>query len=152
MLKVKKSVLGLVIGGAMILAAPAMAQDSGKPGKGASPASAQPQKATAKIGQPAPDFELKDTDGKTVKLSDYKGKIVVLDWVNPGCPVCQMHYKAGTVQNLASKYATVLADGTFTLRIELNGTTTDEGTAVATSPTGGGWRLTRSSAMFTSRE
>jgi peroxiredoxin len=109
----KRNVLGLVVGGVTLLgvAAPsALAQDSGKPGKSPAPAAAQPGKKTdemtkaAKVGEPAPAFELKDTDGKTVKLSDYKGKIVVVDWVNPGCPVCRMHYKAGTVQNLAAKY------------------------------------------------
>jgi peroxiredoxin len=51
----------------------------------------------AKVGEPAPAFELKDTDGKTVKRSDYKGKVVVLEWFNPDCPVVQMHYKAATM-------------------------------------------------------
>ena len=63
----------------------------------------------AKVGKPAPDFNLPstkniDTLAETVKLSDYKGKIVVLDWFNPTCPVCAMHYKAGTLQNTASKF------------------------------------------------
>ncbi len=50
--------------------------------------------ATAAIGSMAPDFELKDTDGKTHKLSDLTkaGKIVVLQWFNPDCPVVKMHY------------------------------------------------------------
>ena len=41
----------------------------------------------ATVGQPAPDFALKDTNGKTVRLSDFKGKHVVLEWTNPGCPL-----------------------------------------------------------------
>lgn len=45
-------------------------------------------KLQAKVGEPAPAFELKNTDGETVKLEDHKGNIVVLQWVNPGCPVC----------------------------------------------------------------
>ncbi|QDG51743.1 thioredoxin family protein [Persicimonas caeni] len=47
--------------------------------------------ATATVGEPAPDFELKDASGKTHKLSDYKGKIVVLEWTNPGCPYVVRH-------------------------------------------------------------
>ncbi len=43
--------------------------------------------AAATVGQPAPDFTLKDTNGKTVRLSDFKGKHVVLEWTNPGCPL-----------------------------------------------------------------
>jgi peroxiredoxin len=47
------------------------------------------------IGTVAPDFSLAGIDGKTHTLSQYKGKIVVLEWTNPGCPVVQRHYKAG---------------------------------------------------------
>ena len=43
--------------------------------------------AAATVGQPAPDFTLKDTNGKTVRLSDFKGKHVVLEWTNPGGPL-----------------------------------------------------------------
>ena len=43
----------------------------------------------AKVGEKAPDFCLKDTAGGMVKLSDLKGKTVVLQWVNPGCPFCK---------------------------------------------------------------
>ena len=42
--------------------------------------------AAPAVGQGAPDFSLKDSAGKTVKLSDYRGKYVVLEWTNPGCP------------------------------------------------------------------
>ena len=49
--------------------------------------------AQAKTGQPAPDFTLSDQDGKPVKLSDYKGKIVVLEWINPECPFVKGHYE-----------------------------------------------------------
>jgi cytochrome oxidase Cu insertion factor (SCO1/SenC/PrrC family) len=38
---------------------------------------------TAELGKAAPDFTLKDLDGKTIKLSDYKGKFVVLEWFSP---------------------------------------------------------------------
>jgi peroxiredoxin len=56
-------------------------------------------------GVKAPEFSLQSQDGKTVKLSDYSGKIVVLEWLNPGCPVVVRHYKAKTMVTLADKYA-----------------------------------------------
>ena len=51
--------------------------------------------APAEVGKAAPAFELKDADGKAVKLSDYKGKIVVLEWFQPSCPYCVNGYKEG---------------------------------------------------------
>ena len=53
--------------------------------------------AAAIVGQPAPDFTLKDTSGKTVRLSDFKGKHVVLEWTNPGCPFVRKHYDSGNL-------------------------------------------------------
>jgi hypothetical protein len=50
----------------------------------------------ATVGQPAPGFELTDTAGKVVKLADYKGKFVVLEWTNPGCPFVVKHYGSQT--------------------------------------------------------
>ncbi len=47
---------------------------------------AQDKAPTAKVGQPAPEFTLTDIDGKTHKLSDYKDKVVVLEWFNCECP------------------------------------------------------------------
>jgi len=58
----------------------------------------------ASIGQPAPEFSLKDENGKSVNLADYKGKIVVLEWTNPDCPFVQRHYEQHTMTNLASQY------------------------------------------------
>ncbi|NBX77557.1 MAG: thioredoxin family protein [Proteobacteria bacterium] len=54
----------------------------------------------AQVGKPAPDFSLPGTDGKTWKLSDQKGKVVVLEWFNEGCPFVQKHYTSGNVQKL----------------------------------------------------
>lgn len=59
----------------------------------------------AKVGTPAPQFKLQDQNGKSVSLSDYAGKLVVLEWTNPGCPVVQRHYKAKTMTTLQKKYA-----------------------------------------------
>ena len=54
--------------------------------------------ADAQVGKPAPDFTVKDLDGKTHKLSDYKGKVVVLEAYNLDCPFCANHYKTGAMQ------------------------------------------------------
>lgn len=54
--------------------------------------------ASAVVGQPAPAFSAVDTAGKTVSLADFKGRHVVLEWVNPGCPFVQKHYGAGNMQ------------------------------------------------------
>ncbi|MCZ6835384.1 MAG: redoxin domain-containing protein, partial [Planctomycetota bacterium] len=45
--------------------------------------------AKAKVGEAAPSFTLSDADGKEFSLSDFKGKTVVLQWINPDCPVCR---------------------------------------------------------------
>ncbi len=60
--------------------------------------------AGAKIGAPAPAFTLTSAEGKTVNLSDYKGKIVVIEWFNPECPVIVGAHKADTFKNLWTKY------------------------------------------------
>lgn len=54
--------------------------------------------AAVSVGQPAPDFKVKDTSGKEQSLSAYKGKYVVLEWVNPGCPFVQKHYDTSNMQ------------------------------------------------------
>lgn len=55
-------------------------------------------------GDPAPDFACKDIFGKVHKLSDYKGKIIVLEAYNFGCPFCANHYKTGAMQELQEQY------------------------------------------------
>jgi hypothetical protein len=57
-----------------------------------------PALASATIGQPAPPFIVYDSNGKTQRLTDYRGKIVVLEWNNPGCPFVQKHYNSGNMQ------------------------------------------------------
>jgi len=52
------------------------------------------------IGKTAPDFTATDINGKTVKLSDYKGKIVVLESYNSDCPYCHNQYQSGAMQAL----------------------------------------------------
>ncbi len=54
--------------------------------------------AAATVGRPAPAFTVQDTSGKAVSLADFKGKTVVLEWVNPGCPYVQKHYSSANMQ------------------------------------------------------
>ncbi len=60
--------------------------------------------AAPELGKPAPDFTLADQSGKPVKLSGAKGKLVVLEWFNEGCPFVKKHYGSGNMQSLQKKY------------------------------------------------
>ena len=60
--------------------------------------------AAPQTGQPAPDFTLTDSNGKSHKLSDFKGKFVVLEWLNHGCPFVIKHYGSGNMQKLQKEY------------------------------------------------
>jgi peroxiredoxin len=55
-------------------------------------------------GEPAPDFKLKGASGKNVTLSSFKGKVVVLEWLNHGCPFVRKHYDSGNMQSLQKKF------------------------------------------------
>jgi peroxiredoxin len=55
-------------------------------------------------GQAAPDFALTDSHGKSVRLSDLKGRYVVLEWTNPGCPFVRNHYNTRNMQSLQSEW------------------------------------------------
>jgi peroxiredoxin len=87
-------------------AAPAAAAD---PGAAAGP---------AQIGAPAPDFTLQDLDGKTVSLSQFRGKLVVLEWFNPGCPFVRNSHTTGSLKGLAEKHA---GDGVVWLAVNSGG-------------------------------
>lgn len=54
----------------------------------------------ATVGQPAPDFSAPDLGGKPVKLSDFRGKFVVLEWTNPECPYVRRHYDSANMPSL----------------------------------------------------
>jgi hypothetical protein len=58
----------------------------------------------ASPGQPAPGFALRDTAGRSVSLADFKGRTVVLEWTNPGCPFVQKHYVSRNLPGLQAKY------------------------------------------------
>jgi hypothetical protein len=55
-------------------------------------------------GNPAPAFTLQNQEGKPVSLADFKGKTVVLEWLNHGCPFVRKHYDSGNMQALQKKY------------------------------------------------
>ena len=61
--------------------------------------------ASAIVGKAAPDFTLPDLDGKPVKLSAFKGKTVVLEWFNPGCPFVKKSHSAGSLVDTAKRHA-----------------------------------------------
>lgn len=57
------------------------------------------------IGDEAPNFTLQSADGKQVSLKDYRDKVVVLEWFNPGCPFVRKHYDSGAMQKLQTEAA-----------------------------------------------
>lgn len=73
--------------------------------------------SAATVGQAAPDFSLTDLNGKAVKLSDFKGKHVVLEWHNPACPFVVKHYDSNNMQSLQNKY-----DAKDTVWLSINST------------------------------
>jgi peroxiredoxin len=56
--------------------------------------------AAPQIDQPAPDFTAVDAKGDTIRLSDYRGKTVVLEWTNADCPYTRKHYSSGNMQSV----------------------------------------------------
>lgn len=60
--------------------------------------------AAVKPGDAAPDFQGKDSNGKTQSLAQYKGKYVVLEWHNQGCPYEQKHYNSGNMEGLQKQW------------------------------------------------
>ena len=69
---------------------------------------AGPALAGGAVGETAPAFSLKDLNGKTHSLADYKGKVVVLEWVNPNCPFSDRHAREKTMSNLVKKHGEVV--------------------------------------------
>lgn len=70
--------------------------------------------AAAAVGQPAPAFSAVDTAGRTVALADFRGKTVVLEWVNPGCPYVRKHYDSA---NMPATQKSAIAKGVVWLAI-----------------------------------
>ncbi len=70
--------------------------------------------AAPTVGQQAPTFSAVDSSGQTVNLQDLKGKFVVLEWTNDGCPFVKKHYDSGNMQSLQKQAA---ADGAVWLSV-----------------------------------
>ena len=104
------SVLGLTIA---VAAAAAFAGDDVK---------------AAKVGDQAPDFKLTDIAGTEHSLKDHAGKIVVLEWVNPGCPVCKAAHQDGRIPNMIKE---LKAEGVVYLAVNSTWNTTAEDNAAA---------------------
>ena len=60
--------------------------------------------AAPEVGQPAPAFTLTDSNGQSHNLADFKGKFVVLEWLNHGCPFVKKHYDSNSMQKLQKQY------------------------------------------------
>ena len=75
------------------------------------------QAHAATVGQAAPDFMATDALGKTHKLSDFKGKHVVLEWTNPGCPFVVKHYTGGSGGNMQALQNEFMGKGVVWLSI-----------------------------------
>ena len=59
--------------------------------------------AAVEVGSPAPDFKFKDISGAEHSIAGFKGKTVVLEWTNPGCPFVKKFYNAGEMQRVQSE-------------------------------------------------
>ncbi|MCB9916249.1 MAG: redoxin domain-containing protein [Planctomycetes bacterium] len=95
--------------------------------------------AKAKLGQVAPDFTLTDYAGAEHRLSDLRGKLVVLEWFNPGCPVVKAAHEGGALEGAAAR---ATANGVAWLAINSGapgkqGATREENTSAAER-----WKLT----------
>jgi peroxiredoxin len=94
--------------------APPEPASAGQPSAAVTTASPSAGMAKAAVGSPAPDFTLTDLDGHPVTLSSFKGKTVVLEWFNPGCPFVR---KAHTVGSLKETPGRALAQGVVWLAV-----------------------------------
>ena len=69
------------------------------------PTPATPAAGSAAVGKPAPDFTLKDLEGREVSLATFRGKVVVLEWFNPGCPFVKASHSKGSLKGTAKKHS-----------------------------------------------
>ncbi|MFP3940073.1 MAG: redoxin domain-containing protein [Acidobacteriota bacterium] len=65
--------------------------------------------SAATVGEPAPGFTLPDLEGAEHSLSEYRGQVVVLEWINPNCPFSLRHARERTMIELADRDVVFLA-------------------------------------------
>ena len=104
-MKHTRLVAALLASASLALASIALAQDSAGAPKGDESSHKSKHKESketkaVEVGAKVPDFTATDVDGKPVKFSDYAGKTVVLEWVNPDCPVCRKVTESGLVKKM----------------------------------------------------
>lgn len=107
----RKSKIGLLATGLIAASAVSYIMVMGLP-------ASTPALAEIPIGKAAPDFEAKDANGRTVSLSNFAGKTVVLEWNNPDCPTVKEHYQGRIMQK---SQAAAAADGVVWLTINSSG-------------------------------
>lgn len=107
----KKSKVALVATGLIATAAVSYVTVMGLP-------ASAPVLADIPIGNAAPSFEARDSNGRAVRLSDFAGKTVVLEWNNPDCPTVKEHYQSGIMQK-AQAFAA--ANGVVWLTVNSSG-------------------------------
>jgi len=96
---VKRQVTFVLIAAALLIAAVTVLAD-----KDMMPAAKEASMKMATVGEVAPNFTLTDVSGKKHSLAEYKGKYVVLEWINFGCPFVVKHYGSGNMPSLQKKY------------------------------------------------
>ncbi|MFB2880173.1 thioredoxin family protein [Floridanema aerugineum] len=104
-MKATKSLLGITTGVFLLLTASNGAISNASnltntENKNAIQSSSEIRVAAARVNNPAPNFVAADTNGKTHRLTDFKGKVVVLEWTNHDCPFVRKHYGSGNMQKL----------------------------------------------------
>ncbi len=90
------------------------AEGAAKPETAAKPGKPSKPPVVAKVGGYAPDFELPGVDGQTLRMSSYKGRVIVLEWFNPDCPFVKNAHTKGPLKDMARKWQ---AKGVFWIAI-----------------------------------
>ena len=85
---------------AVVAVSLSLAACSASDAKSTAPAAAPAAATTAEIGKPAPAFTAMDADGTSRSLSEFAGKVVVLEWTNKDCPFVKKHYGSNNMQAL----------------------------------------------------
>jgi len=125
----------LLTGSALLFCAAtfAMADDTKKDKKHDKSAetSTDTKEKRVKVGEQVPNFTMTDVNGKTMQFSDFSGKTVVMEWVNPGCPVCAGITKAGRVTKMIAD-AKVIDPNVVFVMVNSTGDTANDPQATAT--------------------